>query len=125
MEHVNISAGEIHAPHQWRPADEAERLSISVVASDHGKYALQLDTNTEWMLVNHDPVAWKRRDGGYEHTQGVPETTWSVTHNLDKFPAVTVVDSDGYEVEGQVTYLSRNAVQLDFAAAFSGKAYLN
>ena len=50
---------------------------------------------------------------------------WTVAHNLGKRPAVTVVDSAGTVVIGEVDYLDDNTVRLTFCAAFSGTAYFN
>ena len=61
----------------------------------------------------------------YVHTQGSSSTTWVVTHNLDKYPSATVVDSAGTVVIGAVKYNSSNQVTLTFKATFSGKAYFN
>jgi hypothetical protein len=61
----------------------------------------------------------------YAHTQGVSNATWTINHNLDFYPNVTVVDSAGTIVEGEIAYTSRNQVVLTFSAAFSGKAYLS
>lgn len=43
-----------------------------------------------------------------------------VEHNLLKYPAVTVHDSAGDEVVGDVEHLSVNALQITFSAPFSG-----
>ena len=64
-------------------------------------------------------------DKSYIFTQAVPSTTWTVSHNLDKFPSITVVDSASTVVIGQYTYINNNNVTLTFSAAFAGKAYLN
>ena len=64
-------------------------------------------------------------DLAYAHTQGTSSATWTVNHNLDFYPNVTVVDSGGTIVEGEIAYTSRNQVVLTFQAAFSGKAYLS
>lgn len=64
-------------------------------------------------------------DAHYRHVQGVPESTWTVTHNLGKRPAVTVVTSSGQVVIGEVIYDSDDQVRLVFAAPFSGEAYFN
>lgn len=61
----------------------------------------------------------------YSHTQGTASATWTITHNLDFYPNVTVLDSAGTIVEGEIAYTSRNQVVLTFSAAFSGKAYLS
>ena len=64
-------------------------------------------------------------DKHYAHEQMVPSAEWTVTHNLNKYPAVTIVDSAGTEVVGDVQYIDANTVRLSFNAAFSGSAYFN
>ena len=64
-------------------------------------------------------------DSHFVHNQISAQATWSVTHNLGKHPSVTVVDSAGTQVYGEVEYPSLNQVVLTFSAAFSGTAYLN
>ena len=64
-------------------------------------------------------------DKHYTHVQGVPNVQWNITHNLEKKPSVTVVDSADTDVMGEIIYIDNNNVQLNFSAAFSGKAYLN
>lgn len=58
------------------------------------------------------------------HSQPVPSTTWTITHALGGRPSVTIVDSAGTTVIGEVTYISDTQVRVDFTAAFSGFAYL-
>jgi hypothetical protein len=64
-------------------------------------------------------------DKSYVFVQGVPATTWTIQHNLQKFPSITVVDSASTVVTGEYTYINNNNVTLTFSAAFAGKAYLN
>lgn len=61
----------------------------------------------------------------FEHYQAVPSATWAITHNMDKKPSVTVLDSGGDENFGNVIYVDNNSIQINFSAAFSGYAYLN
>lgn len=63
--------------------------------------------------------------GTYTHTQVSASSVWTITHNLNCFPAVTVVDSAGTVVYGDIEYISANIVRVTFVAAFGGKAYLN
>ena len=58
-------------------------------------------------------------------TQNATATTWNIQHNLGKFPSITVIDSGNTVVAGEYIYIDNNNVQLNFSAAFSGKAYLN
>lgn len=59
------------------------------------------------------------------HSQLTPESEWVITHSLPFFPSVTVVDSAGTVVEGEVQYLDTSTIRLYFSAAFSGVAYLS
>ncbi len=61
----------------------------------------------------------------YIHNQPVPSTTWTIPHNLARYPSVTVVDSANSEVIGDVDYTNSNSLTVTFGAAFSGTAYLN
>ena len=61
----------------------------------------------------------------FAHTQGVSSNSWTITHNLNFYPNVTVVDSAGTIVEGEITYTNRNSLVLNFQTAFSGNAYLS
>jgi hypothetical protein len=61
----------------------------------------------------------------YTFTQPVPSASWSVTHNMNKFPSVTIVDSAGNIVEGETVYNTLNTCTLNFQGSFSGKAYFN
>ena len=77
--------------------------------------------------INIDPS--DATDKTFEYTQVTPSTAWGnngvVTHNLAKFPSITVVDTAGTVVTGQYDYIDNNNVTLTFSAAFAGKAYLN
>lgn len=61
----------------------------------------------------------------YEWRQDSAASEWLISHPLDRHPSVTVVDSAGNVVLGDVIYLSSSQIRVLFAGAFSGKAYLN
>lgn len=64
-------------------------------------------------------------DTFYKFTQGSASSEWDITHNLNKYPSVTVVDSGGSVVEGEIDYVDLNNLKVLFSAGFSGVAYLN
>ena len=64
-------------------------------------------------------------DKHYEHTQSVPSAEWTITHNLGKKPAVSVIDSGGNEWQTAVQHVSVNECVLRFSSPFSGVAFLN
>ena len=66
----------------------------------------------------------------FTHNQTSTSNTWVITHNLHRFPSVTVVDSGGTIVIGTIVYNSNKQLTITFfssgsALAFQGKAYLN
>lgn len=61
----------------------------------------------------------------FEHTQGSASNSWVINHNLGFKPNVTVVDSAGNIVEGEITYTNSNSLTVSFQASFSGYAYLS
>jgi len=82
------------------------------------------DGNTITVDLSHlDDSA--NADKNYVHNQIASSATWSVSHNLDKFVSVVIVDSAGSVVIGEITYIDTNNVTLNFSAPFSGKAYFN
>lgn len=64
-------------------------------------------------------------DKAYEFNQLTPKKVWNIPHGLKKRPSVTIVDSGGTEVKGDVKYDDINNVTISFTSAFSGIAYLN
>ena len=64
-------------------------------------------------------------DKKFTHEQSSAAATWTITHNLDKQPAVSVVDSTDNVIICEVEYTSLNQVELRFSTPYSGKAYFN
>jgi hypothetical protein len=82
-------------------------------------------TNNQILRYNSTEGKFVNLDWNYVHTQSDPSSSWSINHNLNKYPAVTIVDTAGTEVEGNVSHTGPNGLTITFAAPFSGKAYIN
>ena len=50
---------------------------------------------------------------------------WTITHNLGKYPSVTIVDDNNEVVIGAIDYKSTNQVAVSFNSPFDGCAFLN
>jgi hypothetical protein len=61
----------------------------------------------------------------FVHDQIAAASLWNIEHDLKRYPSVSVADSSGNLVLGDVVYISENRLTISFSAAFSGKAYLN
>ena len=78
--------------------------------------------------IYFDPTDDKRfvvEDKTFVYTQQTASNDWEIKHDLNKFPSVTVIDSAGTKVQGEVTYTDSNNISITFSSAISGKAYLN
>ena len=75
--------------------------------------------------ANEITIASLNDDANFIFTQSIASATWNITHNLNKFCSVSVVDTANQIVIGDVTYINSNSLTITFSAAFSGKAYLN
>lgn len=74
-----------------------------------------------------DGTAWQAfsaSDKYFEQSFSVSNSV-SVTHNLNKYPAVTVHDSAGDEVEGNIIHTNLNQLSVTFSAPFSGRITCN
>lgn len=61
----------------------------------------------------------------YFHDQTAALSTWEIIHNLNFKPNVTVFDSAGDTVEGNVVHTDTSSLTISFSAAISGSAVLS
>lgn len=62
------------------------------------------------------------RHRGYVHEVTVAAAVWTVEHNLERYPLVTVWNSAGEKVEPDVTYSDENTVVITHGRAETGHA---
>ena len=93
-----------------------------VVSYKGGNGVLTID---KYYDIMNFVLATEAADKTFVFSQAAPSLQWAVQHNLAKFPSVSVVNNNNIVINGEVTYIDKNNVQLDFSAGFAGKAYLN
>ncbi len=102
---------------------------IRLIGSDSTTDIVTLEAGTNVTLTNTgsniliDVV--DMGDKNYVHDQPVASVTWTVQHNLDKFPSCTMVLSTGQQGYGDVNFIDENNLTITFSGAVSGKAYIN
>ena len=70
--------------------------------------------------------AWVNKATTFTYTQSSASAEWTVTHNLGYRPGgVAIVDSAENVVYGDIVHSSNNALVINFASAFTGKAYVS
>lgn len=121
------SGGDFDRLDKWEDYDSTK--AVWVLSALLGK---DLDTRTKANLASIlalnqrvDSIEVVDSDKNFVHTQGVPSDTWTIAHTLNKYPSVTIIDSGGTEVIGNINYTDTSTITVTFASAFSGKAILN
>ena len=64
-------------------------------------------------------------DANFVHVQGSSLAVWTITHNLGKYPAVSVFDPAGDQFYGTVRHLDVNSLTITFKTPQAGTATLN
>lgn len=105
--------------------DQAESLKKKLKEIDIEKLLFEIDKRLDILKKFDDLTGDIVLDKNYKHTQIQASKTWNIKHNLKKIPSVTIVDSGGSEVIGDIKHLSENELVITFTYEFSGSAILN
>lgn len=107
-------------------------LSYTEIPNINGFYTLNLgyiggngsiEADNIYDIVNFSLAG--STDKTYVHIQNTASATWTIQHDLGKFPSVTSVNINNIAMYGEVTYIDSNNLTINFSAGFSGKAYMN
>jgi GTP cyclohydrolase III len=60
----------------------------------------------------------------FTFSQNNASTSWTVVHNLNRRPTVSIVNSLGEEIYGDIFHFNVNTLQVTFSVPLSGTAYL-
>jgi hypothetical protein len=102
-------------------------MSDTVVVGDAPDTVVVVEDSVEVLSVGtQGPPGPPGVSGDAHYEQAFTnQSTVTVNHNLGKRPAVTVIDSAGDEVEGDVDHTSANALTVSFASATGGTVICN
>lgn len=110
---------------------EPNKLDLTIVSGakgDKGAIGPQGPIGSQGPTGPQGPVGPPGPTGtdlSYVHDQFLPSTEWVIQHNLGKYCSITVVDSAGTYVLGDISYMNTNNAVVSFTASFSGKAFCN
>ena len=96
-----------------------QRVTVSQIVGHQGSQGIAGPAGPPGVASNSPALL------SYVHIQTIPATVWSITHPLEFQPTLTVIDSAGTVVEGDVAYLPDRTITVTFSAGFSGTAYLS
>ncbi len=101
----------------------------SLKGADGNNY-IHPDTHSANMIIETEQKQFissidKLKLSGYVDDHINSSKIWIVNHPLNKFPSVSIVDSGGNVVIGDITYINESQLKISFSYEFSGKVYLN
>ena len=107
--------------------DSNHIMSGNIIIQGMDTSLVELARNMEDMYQSQggDSSSSNVNDKNYVYEWATLESSVTVNHNLGKFPSVTIVDTAGSEIIGDITYVNENSVTLSFSAPMRGKAYFN
>lgn len=88
----------------------------NVVNNIEGGSNIEVDHQGDRAIINSTTFIFE---------QGIASDVWVITHNLNKAPSITLIDSSGAEFQARKVYNSLNQVTIYLNGATTGKAYLN
>lgn len=100
------------------------------IKNANGDYDIvYLETTSEQVIESEERMfvtqEEKQAIKNYTHNQVSASKIWTIGHNLNRFPQVTIVDSANSMVMGEVKYISTDILQVEFQCEFAGTAYLS
>lgn len=105
-------------------ATAADRLNIPIQNRSLGMLVHEQDTDFEYRLVTGlDNDSWVQQPISFAYSHEVAGTEEIITHNLGKYPAVTVIDTSGNMVWHHLTYDDNTTVTLRFNSFVRGDAF--
>ena len=88
-------------------------------------------SDTEILVIDSDgKISKTERRATFTHNQSTAASQWVITHNLERKPSVTVIDTGGNTIHGTVVHVSVNQLTVSFKSAgqavgLAGYAYIN
>jgi len=107
------------------PSGDGSTIGMALSLFENGLAALSAaQTEFSASLANLSqipgpPNTW------FHFTQGNPTAIWVINHTMGRYPAVTIVDSAGSVIEGDIHYVSASQLTITFSAPFAGEGYLS
>jgi len=95
-------------------------ITVTFIAGNGG-----LEKDEDYFISLLQYQANQQVDKNFVYTQNVASSTWVINHNLNKYGSVSIVDSGGTIVNGNVEYNSLDQVTVTFNSAFTGQAFVN
>ena len=104
--------------------DKSIVLLVEGVSLDPSKTIFTIRPGINEVTLSSTPIQYFNRSSLFIFNQPIASSIWVITHNLNTYPTIIVIDSSGNICYGDMQYNSINQLTITFSAGFSGTAYL-
>ena len=109
--------------------DETKYYKANTIVSSGGKTYIAVQDVPAGVTLE-DENYWKvfvesSGDKTYDYTQSTASNNWIITHNLNKYPSVSITDDNGNTILGDIIYKNLNTLEITFSEEITGKVHLN
>jgi hypothetical protein len=115
-----LTSAEANAAYASSTAPAAAVAAHEQAADPHPGYLTQSEGDARYAPLGST-------GGGlaaYVHTQSTPATTWTINHNLGRYPSVELFNSGMQEIDAEITHPSVNQTVVTLNPATAGLARL-
>lgn len=106
--------------------DGEDGIHPFITTEDIPEVDISTKAETDASNIDDNLHIWRQKiDANYVHDQAIPESIWTINHPLNKKVSVTVTDTAGTVIEGEVIIDNGSQIMITFNAPFSGIAVLN
>ena len=107
------------------PACFTDLLDTFVTYAGKGGKFLIVKESEDGITVAGTVNLQQLSDKNYVHTQSTASALWTVTHNLNKYPAVRIKDITGHSIIGDIVDININELTIEFTNPQEGTAIIN
>ena len=112
-------------PDQTFISDNARKINDVAINISHTHVEADVIDLDKYTQAEVDNLISTATDNHFAFNQASAVTVWTIAHSLSKFPSVSVFDTSGNNVDGEIVHTDNNNLTITFNTAFAGDAYLN
>lgn len=102
-----------------------DNLGVFYEYNNGSQNIIQVNANGAVTRINLNPCININQNTSFMYNQELPSMQWHIVHNMGMTPNVFVEDINGNDIQGIITIIDSNTLNINFNSPVAGKAYLS
>jgi hypothetical protein len=102
-----------------------DNLGVFYEYNNGSQNIIQVNANGAVTRINLNPSITINQNTSFMFNQPTPSMQWHIVHNMGMTPNVFAEDTNGNDIQGVVTIIDSNTLNINFNTPVAGKAYLS